>query len=191
MPSGTDEAEPIAAAPADRLRSLGPLLLVTGLCLSVVGWLDVALMWIPTRFNTPEWEFGTAGATFNALALGTIGVALLAGAALAFGSRRWLRALAVGCWLVLAFVIGTLVLYLLTAPLAWKAGGAAAQPLLKRAFLKAGVYSVTYMATYAALGWMLWRSARAQPAGAVGRSRIWLSGVLGAFRRLRSVRLPG
>src|SRR6185503_6093422 len=41
------------------LFRLWPMLFMAGCILTVTGWADVALFWIPPRFGEADWEFGT------------------------------------------------------------------------------------------------------------------------------------
>jgi hypothetical protein len=132
----------------------------TGLAVALVGWFDLALLWYPLRFGDPEWEFGTISAHFDGMPLGTVGLALLVAGAIGRGWRRTSRLLAVVCLLVVVGLLAISVIYLLDVPLALRATAPQIKPVMKKAMLKAGVFSATYTVLYAWLAWFLWRSTR-------------------------------
>jgi hypothetical protein len=63
-----------------------------GLVLAIGGALDLALVWFPPHWSTPDWRFGAVAESAALLPWPTLGVAALAGAALAGGRKRALRA---------------------------------------------------------------------------------------------------
>jgi len=132
-----------------------------GLAIAVVGWFDLALLWYPLRFGDAEWEFGTISAHLNGLPLGTLGLALVAAAALAGGKRRTARALAVLCLLIVVSLLAAGLIYLLDVPVVWRAANSPAiQHVVKKAMLKAGIFAATYFVFYAWLALILWRGSR-------------------------------
>ena len=143
----------VEPSPDDALR----LLIWVGACLALAGWMDVLLLWIPTHFGRPEWEFGTVSAMFDALPLGTLGVALLIAAGVARGWRRVVLVSGVAA-LVLAFVlVAALVLFALDVPLAWKGVAESYRPTLKKAMFKTGVLAAIYITMYSVVGWLALR----------------------------------
>ena len=150
---------------------LAPLILTVGLVLALSGWTDVALFYLPLQFGQNEWEFGTIAQTFDALPLPTLAMLLLAtGLRARGGSRRWTRALAAACGLVVLVLVGLLLIFALDVPVAWKAmahptTGMAAPTLqviagIKRGIVKVLLFGVGYLAAYATLAVSLWRSGR-------------------------------
>lgn len=57
-------------------------MVVAGIAITLVGS-DLALLWIPARLGTPDWEFGTVSTTLDGMPLGTVGFALIAVGAVA------------------------------------------------------------------------------------------------------------
>jgi hypothetical protein len=131
-----------------------------GLAIAIVGWTDLALLWYPIRFGTPEWEFGTISAHLDGMPLGTLGLALLIVGAIGNGWRRTVRLLAIVCLLVVVGLLAISVIYLLDVPLALQGTAPQMKPVIKKAMLKAGIFAATYTALYAWLAWFLWRSTR-------------------------------
>jgi hypothetical protein len=136
---------------------------VAGLVLGAIGWLDVLLLWIPPHFGRGEWEFGTVSATFDALPLATVGLALALAGAVALG---WSLRIQVAGWfaaVVSVLLLAALVLFLLDVPLAWKGVGAVNRPPLMRAMGKTFVLAIGYIAMYAVTGWWVLRRVSRPP----------------------------
>lgn len=132
----------------------------TGLAIAVVGWADLALVWYPLHFDSPEWEFGTISRQLDGMPLATIGLCLLAASAIGQKRRTAVRILAGVCLLVALQTLAISLLYLLDIPLALRGFGPAARPGLIKAMIKAGVLAPTYILLYAWLAWFLWRKTR-------------------------------
>jgi hypothetical protein len=136
-----------------------------GWLLGLAGWADVVLLWVPLHMGRPEWEFGTASATFDALPLATLGIGVLLAASLA---RGWKKAAVVGAGasLVVALVLlAVLVLFVLDVPMAWKGVGEQFRSQLVKATVKTAFMGVLYISLYAVAGWFtLRRVARARRA---------------------------
>lgn len=133
---------------------------LAGAALAVAGWSDVLLIWVPLRFGSSEWEFGTVSTALDAMPLGTIGLALLVMAAMARGWRRRRTALGI---LAVAVVVGLLasgVLYLLNVPLAWRALSPAGHPTLRKAFVKSGILAATYLVLYGSMAWLTFKKSK-------------------------------
>lgn len=132
-----------------------------GVTLTVVGWIDLGLLWYPPNLGNPEWEFGTISSQFDSMPLATIGLALVAVGAMGKGWQRVAQAAAVLSALVAVFLLGIYMIYLLDVPLALKAVAPALGPTIKKAIAKASVYAVTYVAFYSWLAQYVWRRSRA------------------------------
>ncbi len=135
---------------------------LAGLVLGAIGWLDLLLLWFPLHFGRAEWEFGTVSATFDALPLATLGLALLLAGVMASGWRGRLQALMWFSFGVLVLMLAALVLYGLDLPLAWKGVAPETLPMLKRAIAKTLVLAVAYLGAYSVFGviaWRRWRTA--------------------------------
>ena len=110
--------DPIAVtAPRTAWRWLGWL----GLVLSIVGGVDIALRWYPLAFKSVEWEFGTIAASFASLPLFSIGMIAQLVSYLARGVRNGVLALAVIYIVLVLFIAGTSVVFLLDVPIALQA----------------------------------------------------------------------
>ena len=131
-----------------------------GVAMTVVGWTDLALLWIPPHFGRAEWEFGTISRHFDGLALGTVGLVFLSIGVVRNGWGLGMRGLALACLTVTLALIAISVIYLLDVPIALQGAAPQVHPILKKAMLKCGVFAMTYIGLY---GWMtayLWRAAR-------------------------------
>ena len=128
------------------------LLCWIGGLLALAGWMDVLLLWIPSNFGRPEWEFGTVSSTFDALPLGTIGVAILIAAAVARGWRRMILVGGVASLVMAVVLVAALVLFALDVPLAWKGVADAYRSALKKAMFKTAILGVIYITLYAVTG---------------------------------------
>lgn len=97
------------------------LLGAVGLVFSIVGGLDVALVWYPSNFGNPEFEFGSVAASFNNLPLVSLGLTMWMTSGVARG-QKWVVRTAATALIVLAvlIVIGA-VLFLTNVPMALKA----------------------------------------------------------------------
>ena len=124
---------------------------------AVVAAADLALAWYPLRFGDAEWEFGTVTAVFGGLPLLTMGLGLSFGAAVARGNLVRLRIVSIVLGVVGVLLLGSMVLYLTTVPVAL---ATETDPLIKtglnKAILKTSVEGVLYPLCYlwiAMLGW--------------------------------------
>jgi hypothetical protein len=109
-------APPVGAA-SRAWRILGWL----GLAYFLMSVVDIALGWIPVKFGTPEWEFGTFSATFAGLAIPTLSLFLMLGSAVAREKTTATRTIG---WILVVFAVGLGIvglLYLTSVPLALKA----------------------------------------------------------------------
>lgn len=129
----------------------------TGLAIAVVGWTDIALLWYPLQFGSPEWEFGTISRQLDGMPLGTIGLCLFVAGAIGRGWRPAVRVLSIVCLLITLELLAVSGLYLLDVPLALHGFAPASKSALIKAMFKAGVFAATYTLLYAWLGWFLWR----------------------------------
>lgn len=153
---------------AGRARAVEPsaeagwrVVVLAGLFLGAVGWLDAVLLWVPPRFGSAEWEFGTVSTMFNAMPLPTIGLALAVAGMLALG---WTLGLRLAGWFAMAVILAllaALVLYGLDLPPALKAVPPGAKSELKRVIAKTVVLAIGYLVAYATLGVLILRRLRA------------------------------
>jgi hypothetical protein len=147
--------------PPSDIRAVSVLLLLGGIALSLVGWLDVSLMWVSPAFGDVDWEFGTIGQTFDALPLATIGVLLLAAGLRGYGGNRvWPRALAAASLIVTLLCLGALAMFSLNVGQAFRLlNDPAAAPGLKRVIVKAIISGLVYATLYTTIAIIMWRSA--------------------------------
>ncbi len=154
---------PIFSTPARQAATRVPFWTATacvGAAITVVGWADLALLWFPLRFGRPEWEFATIGAHFDHMALGTVGVLLLA---LGIAHRGWwapAQALAMASQLIAIGLVAVYAIYIVAAPQAWHNVAPQLEPTIGRAVRKVSVFAVGYAAAYTWLAVYLWRNAK-------------------------------
>lgn len=140
---GREEAH-ISTSPAVAWRWLGWF----GFALAAMGFGDIALSWVPPGVGSPQWEFGTIGATFASLPLASIGLAGLVASALTSG-RRWLVALLAAVLLTLGVaVLAGCVVFLLDTPLALHATQGLAKLAVKKAIIKTLMLGLGFGALY-------------------------------------------
>jgi hypothetical protein len=153
-----DQKKPFTVAPNldDALR----VLTWVGGLLGIAGFIDVVLLWVPPAFGRPEWEFGTVGATFDALPLFTLGMTVLVVASLARGWRWGVVAAGVGSAVAVLVLLAALVLWLLNAPLAWKGVAPDVRPALLKVMFKTVAMASIYLGLFGFVGVMAWRRVR-------------------------------
>ena len=149
----TERSQPIRSA----TDSLSLPVLALGIALSTVALVDLAFVWLPLRLASPEWEFATIARTFDALALGTVGLVLGLIAALRSGSR-WGQLLLGGVFVV-AFVVqlSAVLVYVLNVPVALNTVPDEARGPLLRAILRTACLMSVYVPLYGWLSWFTWR----------------------------------
>ena len=132
-----------------------------GLVFAVVAASDLILAWYPLNIGDAEWEFGTVTAVFGGLPLLTMGLGLSFGAAVARGNLLRLRSLSIVLGLVGVLLLGCLVLYLTTVPVAL---ATETDPLnktgIEKAILKTTVEGVLYPLCYLWVAILGWKHAR-------------------------------
>lgn len=156
--------EGVSLLPPSDVRQLAPLLLVSGVLLTIIGTTDMALLWIPPRFGDAEWEFGTIGQTMDSLPAPTIGLALLAAGVCGLGgSRKAAKFTAFLLALVSLMMLAMTALFTLDIGTAMQAlRGPTPPPGLKRAIAKTLIFGLCYTSAFAVLAVLVWRRARAR-----------------------------
>ena len=102
---------------ADAWRLLGWL----GIGYLVMSVTDLALGWYPLGFGSPEWEFGTISATMAGLAVPTLSLYLILGAALVTARALAARAVAAIMIFVAVALAVLCIVYLTSIPIALNA----------------------------------------------------------------------
>lgn len=132
-----------------------------GLALAILGLFDISLSWFPAAFGNWQWEFGTIASTVAALPLTSIGFGCVLASALARGSRRVLRTVAIVLGLIGLAVLCTLVLFYLDVPLALRASGETPAALgVKKAIVKTSALGLGFAAVYLTGSALAWRHGR-------------------------------
>jgi hypothetical protein len=139
--------------------------LVSGLgaLLTILGLLEVVLLWIPANFASTAWGFSAATGFLDAIPLLGLGLALLLAASVALGWRRRARTLAGACFL-LALVVGlAAALYVWALPTSLGLTTDLAMRMqLTKLTVKAGVQALIYLTTFVVLAVISWRATRAR-----------------------------
>ncbi len=129
-----------------------------GLAFILIGLVDLALAWYPAALGSPEWEFGTIGASLNGLPLPALGLALILGAGVARGSR-WQMRVASGVAIALTLLLlGFAFIYATVIPvaLADAANGVLRMGLMK-SIAKAVALLVIYPILFVWIGYNGWK----------------------------------
>ena len=96
-------------------------LALTGAIFFLIGSANQLLAFLPARFGSAEWEFGTVSAYLDAMPLPALGATLFMAAGMALG-RRWMVRMGSAIVVLMAAVILMLVvLYATNIPIALKA----------------------------------------------------------------------
>jgi hypothetical protein len=135
-------------------------LIVLGMTLAFVGWLDVLLNLFPPAIGNPDWEVGTISITIDSLPLGTLGMGMAVVGAALRGRSVLLRVLAVLAWCAMLFVAAAAALYLLSLPVVWAALAAQMKAPFSLAAAKTALLGTVYLLLYAWLGVFAWGHAR-------------------------------
>lgn len=134
------------------------LLGVVGIAFSVVGLLDLALVWYPPDFGNPEFEFGSVTAVMNNLPIVALGLTMWIGSAAARGKKGSVRLVAAVMMLVAVIILAGLVLFLTDVPLALQSD---VKPLvltgIKKSILKTLVQSLVYPLVLTFVAVRAWR----------------------------------
>lgn len=138
------------------------------LVLTLAGLTDWVLVWVPARFGSPEWEFGTIVAGISGLPLITMGFAGLLGSAVARGIR-W-QTIVVGTLLLIwtVCILSSLALFLLDIPIALGSVSGIARIGIIKAITKTLFLGTLFSAAYVVAGIGALRHARDRR-GTVGR----------------------
>jgi hypothetical protein len=133
------------------------ILVWAGVVFTLLGAVEMALIWFPPNIGSVDWEFGTVSSFFDSLPLLGLGLGFLVAGGLARGSRWIVRSTAVALVLLALFTWAAAALYVTDLPLVF---GAAPDLFvlraLKKAVLKGAVQTLVYPFGFlwiAAAGW--------------------------------------
>jgi hypothetical protein len=134
------------------------------LVLALAGLGDWVIAWIPMRFGSAEWEFGTIVASFSGLPLVTMGFAGLLASAIARGVRWQILAIALVILLFALLIAIASVVFLLDVPVALQAvGGGVARLGILKAIAKTGLLGALFFFTYLVAGVAALRHTSSRP----------------------------
>ena len=136
------------------------LLRILGFAFIVAGGIDLALLWYPSRWGTPEFEFATITQFVAGLPVLTMGLVAL-GISAAGTGRRWsMVAIAIVAILMVVTLLLFALIFATNIPLALRVSELATKTGIKKAIVRSGVQFAGYGLTYLALGWTLLRASR-------------------------------
>jgi hypothetical protein len=134
-----------------------------GILLTIVGCLEVALLWIPANFASTAWGFSTATGFLDTIPLLGLGLALTLAASVALGRLRTTRTLAIACVLLALVVCLVAILYARALPTSL---GVTTDPAMRtqlaKLTVKAGLQALVYLTTFMVLAALSWRATRAR-----------------------------
>ena len=151
----------MVANPLERRRELAwGFLAAGGTLLLVVAWAHLLLIWVPTSFGVPQWEYATSTQSVDIFPLGVMGITLLSAAAVV---RVWMRSVTfLGIWSALSalLLIAIAVLIALNVPVAWRSVPAEIRTGVMKTGLKAFGFALLFAAYHVWLAVRLLRSRR-------------------------------
>lgn len=131
-----------------------------GLVFTVVGGADFALVWYPSSFGSPEWEFGTVTQSLNGIPILLLGIGMLFAGSEQTG-RRWWMYVGAGCsLLMLVWVVVGAGLWGLNVPMALQTVPDELALGVRKAIFKTSLQSVAYASVFAYLVRRAWRVAQ-------------------------------
>lgn len=131
------------------------LLLVLGWVFTVIGLLNIVLVWIPLQIGNAEYEFASAANALDSLPVPVMGLVFALAASRARGQLQMARFIRVIMVLLAVLILAAGLLYWLNVPLALKA---VQEPMIrlgiKKSILKVTVQSLIYPASLLGLARM-------------------------------------
>ena len=140
-PAPTQPVTPSAAYQS----ALAPIAIAVGLGLALVGILDLTLLWVPSRFGDPEWEFVALTNTFDSLPLPIFGLSLLAAGLVVRARRSGLFALGIFFILLVLVVLAATALFALGAPVSWRGTPPQLRPVMTMLLGKTAILALVYI----------------------------------------------
>ncbi|HEY2806655.1 MAG TPA: hypothetical protein VGI92_12430 [Gemmatimonadales bacterium] len=135
-------------------------LFAAGLGITIVALIEVILMFLPARWSSLDWEFGTIAGMFDSLPLMTVGLGSMCAAAVANGWRAARISVAVLSSLLSLMILVMALIFALDIPAVLRAADLSMQYSIKLGSLKAGLEAGVYFLLYLALGVWTWRRIR-------------------------------
>lgn len=157
------DADDASGRPRSKAPLNPPWVLVGGLgaALVLVGGLDLALLFYPVRFGNVEWEFASISAGLNGLPVLAMGLVLVVAAALVHGNRFLIRGGAVALAVLGVAILGLLVVYALTVPIALQStSDPVALLTIKKSIAKTVVQGIVYPTMFVTIAVFAWRDKR-------------------------------
>ncbi len=143
-------------------RTVSAVMGLLGVTFSLVGLVEIALLWFPLSMGDALWEFGTYGGSLDRLPMVALGLGLLGLAAVWHPARSVgaVRAVAVLFVVLGVVLVGVAALYITSVPAALGRMSAQAVLRVENGLLQRAVEAFAYPLAFLGLGWVLWRSVR-------------------------------
>lgn len=136
------------------------LLRILGVVFIIAGGIDLALLWYPSRWGTPEFEFATITQFVAGLPVLTTGVVAVGISAVGRGQRGLQLAVATFALVAVAVLVFLAVVYATDVPLALRVSTLEIKTGIKKAITRSGIQFVAYGVGYLALAWTLIKASR-------------------------------
>jgi hypothetical protein len=122
-----------------------------GIAAALIGAFDILLAWYPVRSGNPAWEFGIINLTVWSLPFLTTGLVLILAAGFALESRWRVRTAAIAFIILAIVILGLMLLYGLSIPIALQGAPAPVVQNVKKSILKTVVLGLTFPTLYIVL----------------------------------------
>jgi hypothetical protein len=137
------------------------ILSVAGAGFLALGLMDLGLVWFPSGFGSPEWEFGSVTATLNGLPVPALGATMVLAASVARRKRLAVGIVAAFLVILALLVIGAAVLYATTVPIAFsKVTNEAVRTGLFKAAAKTGLQALVYPIVFFVVAFKAWKAVK-------------------------------
>lgn len=144
----------------DADATAGNLFVAIGAALTVVGLVDIGLLWFPMQLGTAGWEFATVSRTFTNAPMTMVGLVLMAFGLVRRRTRPAMVKRVAVVFAGLSFVLVAMgMLFGLAAPAVLsQVSGEEAVGALKRAMVKNGIEIVVYPTVLLVIAAILWNA---------------------------------
>lgn len=150
----------------DATASSANLLLALGVAFTLIGLVNLSLLWWPLRFGHVAWEFATFGSTLDNVPMTGLGLGLIAysillrrsgGATDRPGGPRVMSTI-FGLYALALLVVG--VLYLTAVPTILQRATPETMGPLRHQIIASGAEGIIYVIVFGWISLLLWRSVR-------------------------------
>jgi len=139
------------------------ILAVVGLVVAGVGWMDVALLWLPPVPETPNWTFHAFVAQQRRMHVATVGMGLMTVGIIGLHLKKIVSVLSVS-YAVLTFLMTALLVMLMIDIPPLRAAAASRGESVGEPLVAVMVSALAYGVLFGWLAWRLWRHRPRKPA---------------------------